>query len=68
MSKHSKIVSVSVSVLGIKEFTSWPTIPQVFMEGEFVGGCDIMLEMHKSGELIEQLKNIGIKSALDEDD
>lgn len=52
---------------GIKEFTSWPTIPQVFIGGEFVGGCDIMLELHKSGELIEQLKDIGITSALSDD-
>jgi len=36
---------------GVKEFTGWPTIPQVFMEGEFVGGSDILMEMHKSGEL-----------------
>jgi monothiol glutaredoxin len=36
---------------GIKEFTSWPTIPQVFINGEFVGGCDIMINMHQSGEL-----------------
>ena len=36
---------------GIKEFTSWPTIPQVFINQEFVGGCDIMINMHQSGEL-----------------
>ena len=36
---------------GIKEFTNWPTIPQVFINGEFVGGCDIVTEMHGSGEL-----------------
>ena len=36
---------------GIKEFTNWPTIPQVFINGEFVGGCDIVTEMHDSGEL-----------------
>ena len=49
---------------GIKDFTSWPTIPQVFINGEFVGGCDIMLQMHQSGELIEELQKCGIKSAL----
>ncbi|GFR80107.1 glutaredoxin-related protein 5, mitochondrial-like [Elysia marginata] len=49
---------------GVKEYTNWPTIPQVFFNGEFLGGCDIMLEMHKSGELIEELKKIGIRSAL----
>jgi monothiol glutaredoxin len=36
---------------GIKEFSSWPTIPQVYVNEEFVGGCDIMLKMHQSGEL-----------------
>ena|SRR3989338_7441140 len=36
---------------GIKEFTEWPTIPQVFINGEFIGGCDIITEMHESGEL-----------------
>ncbi len=35
----------------IKAFTSWPTIPQVFVGGKFIGGCDITREMHKSGEL-----------------
>ena len=40
---------------GIKEFTSWPTIPQVFIDGEFVGGCDIMINMHEEGELAKAL-------------
>lgn len=39
---------------GIKEFSSWPTIPQLYVNGEFVGGCDIVREMDESGEL-EQL-------------
>lgn len=51
-------------VAGIKEYTNWPTIPQVFIDGEFVGGCDILIEMHKNGELVESLKKVGIKSAL----
>ncbi len=41
---------------GIKEFTNWPTIPQVFINGEFVGGCDIVTEMHENGELATMLK------------
>ncbi|KAI5750202.1 hypothetical protein M8J76_013743 [Diaphorina citri] len=49
---------------GIKEYTSWPTIPQVFINGEFVGGCDILLKLHQSGELVEQLEKVNIKSAL----
>lgn len=36
---------------GIKEYADWPTIPQLYVNGEFVGGCDIMTEMHASGEL-----------------
>lgn len=49
---------------GIKDYTNWPTIPQVFINGEFVGGCDIMLQMHQNGELIEELKKVGLTSAL----
>jgi len=52
---------------GIKEFSNWPTIPQVYISGEFVGGCDILLQMHQNGELIDVLhKNAGITSALAE--
>ena len=36
---------------GIKDFTEWPTIPQVFIDGQFIGGCDIIMEMQQSGEL-----------------
>lgn len=49
---------------GIKDFTNWPTIPQVFINGEFIGGCDILLQMHQNGELIDELKKVGITSAL----
>eukprot|EP01063_Lacrimia_lanifica_P030546 TRINITY_DN4874_c1_g1_i1.p1 TRINITY_DN4874_c1_g1~~TRINITY_DN4874_c1_g1_i1.p1 ORF type:complete len:173 (+),score=68.68 TRINITY_DN4874_c1_g1_i1:51-569(+) len=38
---------------GIKEISGWPTIPQVFVAGEFVGGCDLMMEMHESGDLVD---------------
>jgi len=41
---------------GIKEFSDWPTIPQVYIKGEFVGGCDIVKEMFQAGELQEMLK------------
>jgi monothiol glutaredoxin len=41
---------------GIKEFSSWPTIPQLYVNGEFVGGADIMREMYQSGELQKLLK------------
>lgn len=52
---------------GIKEYSNWPTIPQVFFKGEFIGGCDILLEMHRGGELIDELSKIGIKSKLEEE-
>ena len=45
---------------GIKEFTNWPTIPQLYVKGEFVGGCDIIREMYESGELIELMNSRGI--------
>lgn len=48
----------------IKDFTSWPTIPQIFIDGEFIGGCDILLEKHQNGELIEELLKVGIKSQI----
>jgi monothiol glutaredoxin len=41
---------------GIKEFSSWPTIPQVYVQGEFMGGSDILIEMYNSGELKEKLE------------
>ncbi len=41
---------------GIKEYANWPTIPQLYVNGEFVGGSDIMVEMYQSGELQEMLK------------
>ena len=45
---------------GIKEFSDWPTIPQLYVKGEFVGGCDIVKEMFQSGELQEFLKEKGV--------
>src|SRR5690242_21572617 len=43
---------------GIKEFSSWPTIPQLFVRGEFVGGSDIVTALHESGELAEKLGDL----------
>ena len=40
----------------IKRYSSWPTIPQVYVEGEFLGGCDVMIEMYQNGELAEILE------------
>jgi monothiol glutaredoxin len=47
---------------GIKEFSQWPTIPQLYVKGEFVGGCDIIREMYGSGELQQLLNSKGIKA------
>ncbi len=45
---------------GIKDYNNWPTIPQVFVKGEFIGGCDIMREMFESGELRTLMTEKGI--------
>ena len=45
---------------GVKEFSSWPTIPQLYVKGEFVGGCDIVREMFQAGELAGLLKEKGV--------
>ena len=44
---------------GIKEYSSWPTIPQLYLDGEFQGGCDIITEMYQSGELQGKLSSEG---------
>jgi len=46
---------------GIKAFSNWPTIPQLYVKGEFVGGCDIVREMFQAGELQSTLKEKGVK-------
>src|SRR4051794_11637918 len=45
---------------GIKDFSNWPTIPQLYVKGEFVGGCDITREMFQSGELVTFLQEKGV--------
>jgi monothiol glutaredoxin len=45
---------------GIKVFSQWPTIPQLYVKGEFVGGCDIIREMYESGELQDYFKDHGV--------
>ena len=45
---------------GIKAYSDWPTIPQLYVKGEFVGGCDIVREMYESGELEQLLKEKGV--------
>ena len=47
---------------GIKEYADWPTIPQLYVKGEFVGGCDIVREMYESGELTDLISSKDIKS------
>ena len=68
---HMGITYNSVNVLedpeireGIKEFSDWPTIPQLYVKKEFVGGCDIVKEMYESGELkkVFEEKNIKFKN------
>jgi len=65
--KHLNVNYKGINVLedpelreGIKEFSDWPTIPQLYIKGEFVGGCDIVKEMFEKGELQELLRNKSI--------
>ena len=65
--KHLKVNFKGVNVLddenlrqGIKEFSDWPTIPQLYIKSEFIGGCDIIKEMFESGELLELFNTKGI--------
>jgi len=51
---------------GIKEFSEWPTIPQIYVNGEFVGGCDILISMHQSGELETLLENNSVIPKVEE--
>lgn len=48
---------------GIKDFANWPTIPQLYVKGEFIGGCDIVRDMYESGELEDLLKEKGVAVA-----
>ena len=64
MLKHLNVKFKGINVLendemrqGIKQYSDWPTIPQLYIKGEFVGGCDIIKEMFEKGELKELLKN-----------
>lgn len=45
---------------GLKEYSEWPTIPQLYVNKEFVGGCDIMISMHQNGELSKLLEEKGV--------
>ena len=67
---HLSVPYVAVDVLqnpevrqGIKEFSNWPTIPQLYVKGELVGGCDIIREMFQTGELTQLFQNKGIPIA-----
>jgi monothiol glutaredoxin len=44
----------------LEDFTKWPTVPQIFIGGKFVGGCDIVTEMYEKGELQDMLKEVGV--------
>src|SRR4051812_34197085 len=48
---------------GVKHFSNWPTIPQLYVKGEFVGGCDIVREMYQSGELQQLFEQNGVATA-----
>jgi len=48
---------------GVKQFSNWPTIPQLYVKGEFIGGCDIVREMYESGELEQLMNDKGVVAA-----
>jgi len=58
--KDINVLEDSTIRQGIKDYTNWPTIPQLYVKGEFVGGCDIVREMFVSGELQDLLKEKGV--------
>ncbi|CAD7337681.1 Grx4 family monothiol glutaredoxin [Sphingomonadales bacterium 56] len=67
---HLGVAYESVDVLqdqlvrqGIKAFSDWPTIPQLYVKGEFVGGSDIMMEMYEAGELQQLMADQGVAAA-----
>ena len=67
---HLGVAYESVDVLqdmeirqGIKSFSEWPTIPQLYVKGEFVGGSDIMMEMYEAGELHQLMSQAGVAKA-----
>lgn len=65
--KEIKAVDVLANPLvreSIKEYSDWPTVPQLYVNGEFVGGCDIVVEMHENGELAEILRGVPDAAAL----
>ena len=43
---------------GIKTYSNWPTIPQLYIDGEFIGGCDICIDMYQSGEMVELIERV----------
>lgn len=51
---------------GVKEYSDWPTIPQLYLDKEFVGGCDILMSMHQNGELAKMLEEKGVLVAADQ--
>ena len=59
--KGSNVLETQSRREGIKEFSDWPTIPQIYIKGEFIGGCDIVKEMYENGELKKILKDKNIK-------
>ena len=58
--RHRRPRPTRGSAQGIKEFSNWPTIPQLYVKGEFVGGCDIIREMFETGELQQLFEQKGV--------
>ncbi len=61
--KSANVLETDELRQGIKDYSNWPTIPQLYVKGEFVGGCDIIREMYETGELKQLLDEKGIENA-----
>jgi monothiol glutaredoxin len=56
------------AILGLKEYSDWPTIPQLYVDKEFVGGCDILMSMHQNGELAKLLEEKNLLASTNDEE
>ncbi len=60
--------SLMKAILGLKEYSDWPTIPQLYVDKEFVGGCDILMSMHQNGELAKLLEEKNLLASTNDEE
>lgn len=64
--QRGRRANVVLGCAGIKEYSDWPTIPQLYVDKDFVGGCDILVSMHQNGELAKMLEEKKVLAAAEE--